>query len=56
MHTMLRVTMNDVHATNDAINDGRLSTVFQNISKLINPRAHSFTQTKAIERRSCCLR
>lgn len=42
MHTLLRVTMNDVSTANNAIKDGRLQKVIQDVSKMIKPEGSYF--------------
>lgn len=42
MHSLLKVTMSDVSAANDAINDGRLQKLVQQTTKLISPEATFF--------------
>jgi hypothetical protein len=42
MHTMLRVTMCDVMAANDAITEGRLESVVKKVSELIKPESTFF--------------
>lgn len=42
MHTLLKVTMSDVECANEAIRNGALQKVIQQVSKLINPEATFF--------------
>lgn len=42
MHTLLKVTMNDVSTANDAIREGRLQKVVQEVSKIIKPEGTYF--------------
>lgn len=42
MHTILRVTMTDVEAANEAINNGRLQQIIQATEKLIKPESSFF--------------
>lgn len=43
MHTLLKVTMNDVEAANVAISEGRLEKIIQQVSKTISPETSFFT-------------
>lgn len=42
MHTLLKVTMCDVRAANEAISEGRLQKLIQDISKIIKLEASFF--------------
>ncbi|WP_408097527.1 hypothetical protein ACJVC5_01065 [Peredibacter sp. HCB2-198] len=42
MHTILRVTMNDVSMANSAIESGRLGQIIQKVSDLIKPESSFF--------------
>lgn len=43
MHTLLKVTMKDTVAANDAISEGRLQKIVQQVSKTISPETSFFT-------------
>jgi hypothetical protein len=43
MHTLLKVTMSDLEATNAAITNGRMQDVIKQVSKLIKPETSFFT-------------
>ena len=43
MHTLLKVTMNDVEAANAAITGGKLQKIIQQVSKTISPETTFFT-------------
>ena len=43
MHTLLKVTMNDMDAANAAISEGRLQKIIQQVSKTIAPETSFFT-------------
>lgn len=43
MHTLLKVTMSDLDATNAAVSNGRMQDVIKQVSKLIKPETSFFT-------------
>jgi hypothetical protein len=43
MHTLMKVTMDDMAAANQAITSGRLPRIFQNTTQLIKPETSFFT-------------
>lgn len=54
MHTIMKVTMNDVETTNSAINNGRLEKIFKELHQNVSPQG-TFFYSEAGYRAAICI-